>query len=123
MILTKEILNQGRSINGSWSRKQLASLGVSWPLESGWKEFIVGKDFHYVDIEKFLALKDAHLSANKKKRILADKDKTRKLQAKYDREWIASRRKPLTLDEAAKRLNDDKVWSEASKGFRDIEKP
>jgi len=37
--------------------------------------------------------------------------KQQKKQRKADKQWIQSRHKPLTLDEAAKRLNDDAVWN------------
>jgi hypothetical protein len=73
MIVTKEILEQGMSINGAWSLKQLKALGIvhkgsrKFPAK-GWKDKLIGSDVHFSRIETFLTLKDAHL----KKKVLAE---------------------------------------------------
>lgn len=65
MILTKEILEQGKSVNGSWSAKQLKCFNVLYPFPKGWEYDIVGKDFPVLAIEKFLSLTNAHLKDGK----------------------------------------------------------
>lgn len=42
MIVTKEYINQHKTKNGAWTRKQLTALGVEWPPEKGWKKRAVG---------------------------------------------------------------------------------
>ncbi len=61
MILTKEIFEQGKSKNGSWSDDQIKCFGVERKNNQGWKDQIIGKDFPPETIETFLALKDQHL--------------------------------------------------------------
>ncbi len=49
------------------------------------------------------------------------KRKTRnaiKKQKELDRQWIASRHPPLSLDEAIAKLQDDKEYEKALKGVR-----
>lgn len=121
MILTKEILIQGRSCNGGWSKSQVALFGVHWPLQSGWMDAIIGEDFPYKNIKSFVQLKDAHIIAKRereKKQKIEERAKERQTQKRYTRVWLSSRHN-LSVDEAAQRLNDDKVWARASKGFRD----
>lgn len=59
--VTREFLNSGKSARGGWSRKQLALLGVHWPLAHGWKERVLGTLVTAHCAEKFVALRGAHL--------------------------------------------------------------
>lgn len=59
-ILTEEILNQGKSINGFWSNKQLYALGLS-EIKKGWKTEVLGKELSSDNINNFLSLKNKHL--------------------------------------------------------------
>ncbi len=61
MILTKTIFEEGTSPNGSWSDKQLKCFGIGKDKQKGWKNGIIGKDFPKEVIERYVALKDAHL--------------------------------------------------------------
>ncbi len=61
MILTKEIFEQGKSSNGSWSGKQLALFGVTIKLNKGWKNTIIGREWPKEIINQFINLKDKHL--------------------------------------------------------------
>lgn len=46
MILTKEIFEEGRSINGSFSSKQLLLLNLNpKKLGKGWQKIIIGKNY------------------------------------------------------------------------------
>lgn len=60
MILTKEILERGKSSNGGWNRKQLNVFGIP-DFKEKWKRKIIGKDFSESVIKEFLSFHDAHL--------------------------------------------------------------
>lgn len=60
MILTEQILNQGKSNNGGWNAKQMECLN-SYPLVKGWKRRLIGKDFPEEVINNFISLKNDHI--------------------------------------------------------------
>ena len=70
MKLTQEILNSGKSDNGGYSSAQVECFGLSWPLESGWKSKILGQDFPDDKIERFVSLKNSHLTVLSDKQLL-----------------------------------------------------
>ena len=59
-ILSEEILEKGKSINGGWSIKQLQNFGIS-ELKKGWKQKILNQEFPTEAINRFIALKNKHL--------------------------------------------------------------
>lgn len=61
VILTKEMIDAGASLNGGWSRKQTDLLGVQWPLKNGWKKAMIGKRISKEHYTAFLELRDKHL--------------------------------------------------------------
>jgi hypothetical protein len=61
IVLTDEILKQGLSKNGGYSRKQLDLLGIEG-FPKGWKQSLLGQTFSVELIEQFIALKNQHLS-------------------------------------------------------------
>lgn len=61
MIVTTAIFERGKSRNGGWSRLQLESLGVTFPLKSGWRRRLVGTDVPPEAVARFMELKDGHL--------------------------------------------------------------
>lgn len=62
MKLTREILEKGKSSNGMWSKKQLECFGLDFfKLKKGWKQRIIGKEFSFDTIQKFLSLRDVHV--------------------------------------------------------------
>lgn len=65
MILTHELIEQGKSRIGGWSRDQLELLGVEWPPVAGWKDRLAcsGRDVADEVVAEFLDLKDRHLPA------------------------------------------------------------
>lgn len=65
--VTKELLEQGRSSRGAWSNRQLRALGLKkgFNFNKGWKYKLIGSWVTEDQVERFLALKDAHLK-NKK---------------------------------------------------------
>jgi len=60
MILTKEIVEAGRSRNGGYGLNQLKILGI-FSFKRGWKKRIIGKDFDEKIINNFLFFKNYHL--------------------------------------------------------------
>jgi len=65
MQLTREILEQGKSVNGSWSAKQLKCFDIAYPWPKGWEQEIIGKEYSVAAIDKFLSLTNAHLKDGK----------------------------------------------------------
>ena len=63
--VTKELLEQGLSRNGAWSRKQLVALGVPirkrFKLIKGWKDRLIGSEITEQQKTRFLELKDKHI--------------------------------------------------------------
>lgn len=62
MRLTKQMLLDGKSSRGGWSREQMRLLGVRWPLRKGWMDNVVYEDFPDETIRQFLELRDMHLT-------------------------------------------------------------
>jgi len=62
MILTKEILEKGRSVKGSFNRNQIILLGLDYnDLWNGWQNDIIGENYHENTLYAFIALKDSHI--------------------------------------------------------------
>ena len=61
MRLTREILEQGKSKNGSWSHEQLRII-TGRPNGNnrlkGWIDLCIGRNISQENIDKFLSLKD-----------------------------------------------------------------
>ena len=60
--ITEELLQAGASRRGAWSRAQMEVLGVKWPLKRGWKRHVIGATISYAAAERFVTLKNVHLS-------------------------------------------------------------
>ncbi len=103
VILTEEILNQGKSRNGFWSNKQILTFGIE--IKRGWKREIIGQEFPIVIINRFLQLKDKHLESDEvtvreisyDKMSVVNLDIDIKEQYK-NKNWIDLRRKILERD-------------------------
>jgi len=54
MILTKELMECGRSSAGGYNRKQLAAIGVEWPPQKGWLKDLIGKEIESSSYQAFL---------------------------------------------------------------------
>ncbi len=63
--VTPELLEQGISVNGAWSKKQLLALGVPvgkrFKLIKGWKDRLIGSEITEQQGNLFLMLKNEHL--------------------------------------------------------------
>ena len=68
MILTTDIIDQGRSKRGGWSALQFRALGLTKQdmRVKGWKDKVLGIDMPEESINRFLSLKDQHLKKRKK---------------------------------------------------------
>jgi len=56
------------SARGGYSRAQLALLGVPFPLPKGWKKRLIGTSASRAKVDRFISMKDSHLSASRKKK-------------------------------------------------------
>lgn len=60
MLVTRELLQKGKSRNGGWNLKQVKILGFDqW--RKGWKRTCIGKQISTEDYFKFIRLKNTHL--------------------------------------------------------------
>ena len=64
IVLTKQIIEQGRSSKGGWSNQQWFCFGITSEemKVGGWKDNIMDREFDKEIIDRFLALKDAHFN-------------------------------------------------------------
>ena len=69
VIVTKDILEKGKSLKGAWNLAQLKVLLPKWEFErnyawpaKGWKSRLIGSKVSQQQIDEFLRLKDRHLS-------------------------------------------------------------
>jgi hypothetical protein len=65
----KEVLEAGKSIRGAWSSAQLRLLvdetfKGAFPYP-GWKDRLIGKEISQAKIDRFISLKNKHLSSEK----------------------------------------------------------
>lgn len=65
MLVNREILEQGKSKRGAWSRAQVEALGVKWPLTGGWKKALIGTEVSEDQVRRFIALKDVRRKCQK----------------------------------------------------------
>ena len=56
LIFTKDMIEKGMSSRGGFNKKQLATIGVEWPPQKGWKHHLIGKTITKDQYEKFLYL-------------------------------------------------------------------
>lgn len=82
VTVDENLLRQGMSKRGAWSRKQLETLGVQWPLQNGWKQRLMGKRILASRARRFVELKDHHTP--RRDREEAEKAKQQVLFAEPD---------------------------------------
>lgn len=69
MILTKQIFEKGKSVRGGYSTEQTKLFTEPYGIDAkkkGWVSLIIGKDYPKETIQKFLGLKDSHLSEQRR---------------------------------------------------------
>lgn len=59
--LQEQHIEQAKSNNGGWSKKQLEILGVTWPPSRGWKKSIIQKKIKEDKLKRFISLRGQHL--------------------------------------------------------------
>ena len=62
--ITQELINQGKSARGGWSRAQLLLLGISWPPKNGWRKEVQGLQITLDAAAKFVGMKNTHIKFN-----------------------------------------------------------
>ncbi len=68
MIVTSQLIEEGKSKNGGWSTRQLKLIGVEWPPVKDWKARVIGQEISDEDAQAFVKLKDAHAKSRKLKK-------------------------------------------------------
>lgn len=61
-VLTKEIVEDGKSKNGAWNLAQFRLFGFTNFPKKGWKDMIIGQEWPKEIISQFLYLKNKHLN-------------------------------------------------------------
>lgn len=62
--ITAELIFEGQSERGGWSRAQVEALGIPWPLRPGWISRAVGNEVVDEAVQEFLSLKNAHIDGD-----------------------------------------------------------
>jgi hypothetical protein len=57
VCITEHLIKAGSNGGCGWNRRQLAVLGVPWPLEAGWMHSIIGKSVPTSVANRFLAMR------------------------------------------------------------------
>lgn len=66
MVLTRKMIEAGKSRQGGWSKEHLDKLGVTWPPMKGWADALDGTPIDHDTYTRFLSLKDRHLKPAKR---------------------------------------------------------
>jgi hypothetical protein len=53
MLITKDWINEHKTKNGAWTKKQIESLGLVWPPSKGWPKSLVGTEITAEAAERF----------------------------------------------------------------------
>lgn len=56
MLITKKLIESGKSEHGGWTSQQLALLRVAWPPKAGWQAACIGKSITDANAALFLDL-------------------------------------------------------------------
>jgi hypothetical protein len=92
-VVTRELLEAGKSQRGGWTRQQLAILGVAWPPRRGWPCEVIGVRRLTADQrERFLALRGQTLGKP------ADSEKRQRSKERRRRKGLNRRQQALLLE-------------------------
>ena len=61
MIITNELIEEGKSSKGGWNNEQFKCLGELKFAVKGWKKRVIGTEVSKDAIKRFLELKDLHI--------------------------------------------------------------
>lgn len=56
--VTRDLLNRGRGADGDYSPAQLRILGLSHPLDRGWRSTVIGMRISKEAADEFIELRD-----------------------------------------------------------------
>jgi hypothetical protein len=59
--ITPQLIAEGKSSKGGWSRRQLELLGVVWPPQNGWHKIVIGTPIRVGEADEFVRLRDQHI--------------------------------------------------------------
>lgn len=93
VVLTKALIEAGRTGNSGYRKKQLLALGVSYPPKSGWIERLIGTEVSDEQYERFLG----HSTSKQAEQILRGEQPAKGLQYAKRAKKLASERK-ATID-------------------------
>lgn len=66
IVLTEKLLDDGKSVNGAFNKRQVETLGLKWgDLRRGWIKRLIGCSVSEEAYEVFIQNKDSHLSKDK----------------------------------------------------------
>ncbi len=68
VTMTRAMVDEGMSLNGGFSLRQLRCLGTTWKDNPGWLGRLVGSRVLRVDYERFLALKNQHVRGDRRRK-------------------------------------------------------
>lgn len=74
MLITKDLIERGRSDAGGWNRAQLEAIGVPWPPDRHWQRQTIGLAISQAHADKFLSLR-----GRTKEKIRSERDDRLKL--------------------------------------------
>jgi len=67
MKITWEFIKAGVSDRGGWNKPQILALGLTWPLQRGWIQTILGREISDENAKTFIDKKNWLAPATKKK--------------------------------------------------------
>jgi len=95
VVLTKALIEAGRTGNSGYSKNQLLALGVSYPPKSGWIERLIGTEVSDEQYERFLG----HSTSKQAEQILRGEQPAKGLlYAKRAKKLASERKATIDLD-------------------------
>lgn len=76
--LTREMIFEGRTIAGAWTRAQIESLGVKYPPKHGWIDRLVGIEVTAEQYQDFLRKREVRVRITETQRRYYERCKLRR---------------------------------------------
>lgn len=73
ITLTKELIKNGASLKGGYTKAQLNILGIDWPPPNGWLKSLIGKSISDADYNKYIHFKKHYNPEDVPAKIKPDK--------------------------------------------------
>ena len=68
--ITKEWIDNNKTVNGGYTSRQAKALGLNWPLVKGWKKSLVGANITLIQKIEFEVLRTAKPNNKQVKSVL-----------------------------------------------------